>query len=254
MLKTRVIPCLDIRDGRVVKGVRFQGLRDAGCPVEQAKAYEAQGADELVMLDVSATPEARGTAAHTVEAVRPVLSIPLCVGGGVRNADNAATLLDAGADKVGVNSAAVARPELITEIADRFGAQCTVVAIDAARPENDPSGRWQVVVRSGTQREPIDAVDWARECERRGAGEILLTSWDRDGTGEGYDSQLLRAVADAVTIPVIASGGVASAQHLIEGVRAGADAVLAASIFHNGVYTVGEVKQAMRDAGLEVRL
>lgn len=253
MLKHRIIPCLDVRDGRVVKGVRFQGLRDAGCPVQQARAYEAQGADELVMLDVSATPEARGTAAHTVETVRAEISIPLCVGGGVRTADNAATLLDAGADKVGVNSAAVANPALITEIAERFGAQCTVVAIDAARPEGDPAGSWQVVTRSGTQREPLDAVAWAIECERRGAGEILLTSWDRDGTGEGYDTDLLSAITSVVNIPVIASGGVSTLDHLVDGVRAGASAVLAASIFHDGVYTIKEAKAAMAGAGLEVR-
>lgn len=253
MLKHRIIPCLDIRDGRVVKGVRFQALRDAGCPMQQARAYEAQGADELVMLDVSATPEARGTAAHTVEAVRAELSIPLCVGGGVRSADNAATLLDAGADKVGVNSAAVAKPALITEIADRFGAQCTVVAIDAARPVDDPRAMWQVVTRSGTQRENIHAVAWARECHERGAGEILLTSWDRDGTGEGYDIELLMAVTDAVSIPVIASGGVSTLDHMIEGIRAGASAVLAASIFHDGVYTIAQTKAAMAGSGLEVR-
>jgi imidazole glycerol-phosphate synthase subunit HisF len=253
MLKHRIIPCLDVRDGRVVKGVRFQGLRDAGCPVQQARAYEAQGADELVMLDVSATPEARGTAAHTVEALRAELSIPLCVGGGVRSADNAATLLDAGADKVGVNSAAVANPELITEIADRFGAQCTVVAIDAARPADDAGAPWQVVTRSGTQREAIDAVAWARACQERGAGEILLTSWDRDGTGEGYDTELLEAVTSAVSIPVIASGGVSTLDHMIEGIRAGASAVLAASIFHDAVYTIAQTKAAMAGSGLEVR-
>jgi imidazole glycerol-phosphate synthase subunit HisF len=253
MLKHRIIPCLDVRDGRVVKGVRFQGLRDAGCPVEQARAYEAQGADELVVLDVSATPEARGTAAHTVEAVRAELSIPLCVGGGVRTADNAATLLDAGADKVGINSAAVSNPSLITEIAERFGAQCTVVAIDAARPAGDSAGPWQVVTRSGTQREPLDAVAWAIECERRGAGEILLTSWDRDGTGEGYDTALLSAITGVVSIPVIASGGVSTLDHLVEGIRAGASAVLAASIFHDGVYSIQEAKAAVAGAGLEVR-
>ncbi len=254
MLKTRVIPCLDVRDGRVVKGIRFQNLRDAGCPVQQASAYEAQGADELVMLDVSATPEARGTAAHTVESIRAVLSIPLCVGGGVRRSEDAATLLDAGADKVGINSAAVDRPDLIREIADRFGSQCTVVAIDAARTDDPSQPRWQVVVRSGTQRREIDAVRWAQECQERGAGEILLTSWDRDGTGEGYDLELLAAVSSSVNIPVIASGGVSNADDLIQGVNAGADAVLAASIFHDAKYTIPEVKQAMRAAGLEVRL
>ncbi len=253
MLKHRIIPCLDIRDGRVVKGVRFQGLRDAGCPVQQARAYEAQGADEIVILDISATPEARAAAAHTVEAVRAELSIPLCVGGGVCTADNAATLLDAGADKVGVNSAAVANPALITEIAERFGAQCTVVAIDAARPADDPDGRWQIITRSGTQREPLDAVAWAIECEQRGAGEILLTSWDRDGTGEGYDTELLSAVTGVVSIPVIASGGVSTLDHLVEGIRAGASAVLAASIFHDGVYTIQQAKAAMARAGMEVR-
>ncbi len=254
MLKTRVIPCLDVRDGRVVKGIRFQNLRDAGCPVQQASAYEAQGADELVMLDVSATPEARGTAAHTVESIRAVLSIPLCVGGGVRRSEDAATLLDAGADKVGINSAAVDRPDLIREIADRFGSQCTVVAIDAARTDDPSQPRWQVVVRSGTQRREIDAVRWAQECQERGAGEILLTSWDRDGTGEGYDLELLAAVSGSVNIPVIASGGVSNADDLIRGVNSGADAVLAASIFHDAKYTIPEVKQAMRAAGLEVRL
>ncbi|MFI4854472.1 MAG: imidazole glycerol phosphate synthase subunit HisF [Phycisphaerales bacterium JB065] len=254
MLKSRVIPCLDVRAGRVVKGIRFQNLRDAGCPVEQALAYEAQGADELVMLDVSATPESRGTAKQTVESVRAVLSIPLCVGGGVRSIENAGALLAAGADKVGVNSAAVARPELVGEIADRFGAQCTVVAIDAARRESAGRSGWQVVIRSGTQRMEFDALEWASECEKRGAGEILLTSWDRDGTGEGYDLDLVGVVSQRVSIPVIASGGASDAYDLVRGVQAGADAVLAASIFHDARFTVSDVKLVMRNSGLEVRL
>ncbi|MEM0984408.1 MAG: imidazole glycerol phosphate synthase subunit HisF [Planctomycetota bacterium] len=242
----RVIPCLDVKDGRVVKGVKFQGLRDAGDPVERAAAYEAQGADELVILDVSATPEGRANAAHTVDAVRKVLSIPLTVGGGIRAIEDAQRLLDAGADKVGVNTAAVDRPELVSELAATFGVQCTVVAVDAAhRDESDPSRGWEVVTRSGTNRTGIDAVNWCAEVERRGAGEILLTSWDRDGTRTGYDLDLLRAVTDAVALPVIASGGVNTPEHLAEGIHAGATGVLAASIFHDADWTVDTVKQAM---------
>ena len=257
MLKARVIPCLDTRDGRVVKGVRFQGLRDAGDPVELATRYEAEGADELVLLDVSATPEGRGNALQTVRDVRRVLSIPLTVGGGVRSVEDASRLLDAGADKVGVNTAAYTTPELVTELSTRFGAQCTVVAIDAAQRLNPaPAGAspWELVVRSGTERTAEDAVDWSRSVVTRGAGEILLTSWDRDGTRAGYDLPLLRAVSGAVSVPVIASGGAASADHLVEALEAGADAVLAASIFHDEETTVGSVKALLSAAGVAIRL
>jgi imidazoleglycerol phosphate synthase cyclase subunit len=255
MLKARIIPCLDVKDGRVVKGVRFQGLRDAGDPVEQAARYAGEGADELVILDVSATPEGRGHAVETVAAVREVLDVPLTVGGGVRAVDDAEALLSAGADKVAVNSAAVADPGLLSELAERFGVQCTVLALDAARvgSEGAPPG-WEVVVRSGKDRTGKDAIAWAREAEARGAGEILLTSWDRDGTGEGYDLELLRASRAAVQVPIIASGGAAHAAHLAEGLRAGADAVLAATIFHDAHTTVGAVKTALADAGLPMRI
>jgi len=260
VLKVRVIPCLDTRDGRVVKGVRFQELRDAGDPVALARTYEETGADELVLLDVSATPEGRGNALETVRRVRRVLSIPLTVGGGVRRIEDASALLEAGADKVGVNTAAVTEPALVGELARRFGAQCTVVAIDAAAREphapaaGPDASPWEVVVRSGSERTGIDAVAWAREVVRLGAGEILLTSWDRDGTRSGYDLDLLAAVSAAVGVPVIASGGAASAQHLVEALRAGADAVLAASIFHDGELGVADVKRALAAAGVEVRL
>jgi imidazole glycerol phosphate synthase glutamine amidotransferase subunit len=245
----RIIPCLDVRDGRVVKGIKFQSLRDAGDPVAQAQLYESQGADELVMLDVSATPEGRATSLRTVSDIRSVLSVPLTVGGGVRSVENAGALLDAGADKVGVNTAAVADPSLITRLADRFGAQCVVLAIDAARHE----AGWQVRVRSGGVATQLDAVEWAREGVRCGAGEILLTSVDRDGTGAGYDLELLRAVSAAVPVPVIASGGGATSEHMRQAVEAGADALLAASIFHDGVFTVGDIKQQLAGLGVGVR-
>lgn len=247
----RVIPCLDVKDGRVVKGVKFQGLRDAGDPVELARRYEAEGADELVFLDVSATVEGRKSAAETVAKVRKVISIPLTVGGGVRSVEDAKRLLDAGADKVGVNSAAVFNPQLLTELAERFGRQCVVLAIDAGKSETGAG--WQVIVRSGTDRKEIDAVAWAAEGERLGAGEILLTSWDRDGTRSGYDLAVTEAVARAVPCPVIASGGVANATHLAEGIRARADAVLAASIFHDGDTTVGREKDALIAEGFPIR-
>ncbi len=250
MLTRRVIPCLDVRDGRVVKGVKFQNLRDAGDPATQAARYEATGADELVILDVSATTEGRANAAQTVRAVRAVLGIPLTVGGGIRADADASRLLDAGADKVSVNTAAVLDPALLTRLATRFGAQCTVLAIDAAQ---DGRGGWQVVVRSGTERVVKDAVAWALEAVERGAGEILLTSWDKDGTRSGYDLDLLRAVSTAVPVPVIASGGAAHAQHLVEALQAGADAVLAASIFHDGDTTPAHVKAVLRSSGIEVR-
>ena len=251
-LTRRVVPCLDVRDGRVVKGIRFQGLRDAGDPVEQAARYAAEGADELVILDVSATPEGRGHAVETVQRVRAVLDVPLTVGGGVRKVADAEALLGAGADKVAVNSAAVADPSLLSRLAERFGVQCTVLALDAARIDADPS-RFEVVVRSGKDRTGIDAVAWAAEAERRGAGEVLLTSWDRDGTGEGYDLELLAAVRAQVRIPIIASGGAAHAEHLAEALAVGADAVLAATIFHDGHTTVGAVKDVLLKAGLPIR-
>lgn len=249
MLARRIIPCLDVSHGRVVKGVRFQGLRDAGDPAERAKLYEDQGADEIVILDVSATPEGRGHQHETVRRVREVLSIPLTVGGGVRTEEDALALLEAGADKVSVNTAAVARPELLSEIAGRFGRQCCVLAIDAARR----GGRFEVLVNGGRKGTGIDAVAWAQEGEWRGAGEILLTSWDRDGTREGYDLELTQAVAQAVGIPVIASGGADRPEHLREAFEAGADAVLAASIFHDGDLTVGDVKLFLLEHGVHVR-
>ena len=255
MLAIRIIPCLDVNGGRVVKGVKFQNLRDAGDPAELAALYEAQGADELVVLDVSATPEARGTAVETVRRVRAELSIPLTVGGGVRNAENARDLLEAGADKVAVNTAAVERPALIGEIAGRFGSQCAVVAIDAARRDNDAAGGggFEVVIRSGKQRTGRDAIEWARQAVEQGGGELLLTSWDRDGTRSGYDLELVAAVSAAVNVPVIASGGAADAHHLHQAVEAGAAAVLAASIFHDREYTVGDVKRELRARGVEIR-
>ncbi|MFH2006285.1 MAG: imidazole glycerol phosphate synthase subunit HisF [bacterium] len=250
MLTVRIIPCLDVNGGRVVKGVQFQGLRDAGAPDELAEAYERQGADEIVMLDVSATPEGRGTQVETVRKIRRRLSIPLSVGGGVRRVEDAEKLLGAGADKVGVNTAAVERPELVTALAERFGSQCTVIAVDAQRQGDGP---WQVIVQSGRENTGRDAIEWMREVVDRGAGEILLTSWDRDGTKAGYDLELLRAASAAVAVPIIASGGAAGPDHLVEALRAGADAVLAASIFHYGEYTVGQLKEALAAAGLEVR-
>ena len=249
MLTARIIPCLDVSHGRVVKGVQFQGLRDAGDPAERAARYEDQGADEIVILDVSATPEARGNQVETVERVRRHLGIPLTVGGGIRTVDDARALLEAGADKVSVNTAAVHRPELLTEIAERFGRQCAVLAIDAAgRGE-----RFEVLIKGGREGTGIDAVLWAQEGTTRGAGEILLTSWDRDGTRAGYDLELTRAVADAVRVPVIASGGAATPAHLKQAFDAGAHAVLAASIFHDDDLTVGEVKRALAALGVHVR-
>ena len=250
-VKPRIIPCLDIRDGRIVKGIKFQGLRDAGDPVERARVYEEQGADELVILDVSATPEGRANAAETVAAVRAVLGIPLTVGGGVRAPEDAARLLDAGADKVGINTAAVKRPELISEIADRFGVQCTVVAIDAARRETNPG--WEVVITSGTERTGIDAIEWCKQAEQRGAGEILLTSWDRDGTRSGYDTELLTAACEAVALPVIASGGVDTPAHMVEGLHTGATGLLAASIFHDGDWDVRKLKAELINQGAPLR-
>jgi cyclase len=250
MLTARIIPCLDVSHGRVVKGIRFQGLRDAGDPAERAALYECQGADEIVILDVSATPEGRGNQVETVQRARARLCIPLTVGGGIRTLDDARALLEAGADKVSVNTAAVYRPELLTDIAERFGRQCTVLAIDAARREGDG---FEVLVKGGREGTGIDALEWARAGAGRGAGEILLTSWDRDGTRGGYDLELTRAVAAAVRVPVIASGGAATPEHLKEAFAAGADAVLAASIFHDDDMTVAEVKRALTSLGVHVR-
>ena len=250
MLTRRVIPCLDTRDGRVVKGVRFAGLRDAGDPAALARRYAEAGADEIVVLDVTATPEGRGNALATVRAVREELAIPLTVGGGVRSAADAERLLAAGADKVGVNSAAVIDPALLGELARSFGRQCITLAVDARRTA---AGGWEVITRSGAHVTGLDAVEWAAEGARRGAGEILLTSVDQDGTRGGYDLALIRLVAARVIVPVIASGGGATVAHLRDALTAGADAVLAASMFHDGDQTVAEVKQALAEAGVEVR-
>lgn len=250
MLTKRIIPCLDVKDGRVVKGIKFQGLRDAGSPAELAQAYEQQGADELVLLDVSATPEGRKTALTTVRDVRRVLSIPLTVGGGIRSIVDARNLLEAGADKVGVNTAAVNDPPLLAAIAEQFGRQCTVLAVDAKQAA---PGKWRVVVLSGTTDLDLDVLDWVRTACEMGAGEILLTSWDRDGTRSGYDLALTSAVADAVNVPVIASGGANDPQQLLEGLQAGADAVLAASIFHYGEWTVRQIKDYLAERNVEVR-
>ena len=255
MVLTRIIPCLDVSNGRVVKGVRFQGLRDAGDPVECARRYEEQGADELCLLDVSATPEGRGNALETVAAVRAALGIPLTVGGGVRALEDAERLLSAGADKVAVNSAAVERPELLTEINTRLGAQCTVLALDAARLDaDDPATGWEVTVHGGRTRTGREAIRWAIDAAAAGAGEILATSWDRDGTGEGYDTELLGALAAAVRIPIIASGGARTPAHMRTALDAGASAVLAASIFHDAETTVAEVKRDLAALGVPVRL
>lgn len=252
MLTRRVIPCLDVRGGRIVKGVRFSNLRDAGDPAERAAAYEAQGADELVLLDVSATSEERACAADTVREVRAVLSIPLTVGGGVRSEADARAMLDAGADRVAVNTAATTEPALLARLAGEFGRQCVVLALDAAR-EPTP-GAWRVVIRSGTTRLDLGAVEWAREAERLGAGEILLTSWDSDGVGGGYDLELIRAISGSVSIPIVASGGAGSLGDFADALDAGASAVLAASLFHDNVITVGDAKRALAEKGIPVRL
>ena len=255
MIARRIVPCLDVRDGRVVKGIQFQGLRDAGDPVERAAAYEAQGADELVLLDVSATAQGRAHAVETVAAVRAVLSIPLTVGGGVQSIQDAARLLDAGADKVATNSAAVERPALLLELAERFGRQCVVLALDAACCATEPptGPAWEVVTLSGAKRTGICALDWAEQATALGSGEILATSWDRDGTRSGYDLDLLRSLAERASVPIIASGGADSALHFAQGLRAGADAVLAASIFHDGHSTVGSIKAELLEMGIGVR-
>jgi len=249
----RVIPCLDVDAGRVVKGVNFVGLRDAGDPVELAARYDAEGADEVTFLDITASSDRRDTMVDVVTRTAEQVFIPLTVGGGVRSVDDARRLLRAGADKVGVNTAAIERPRLVAEIADEFGAQCVVVAIDARRRTNGDDG-FEVFTHGGRTPTGVDALSWAEEVARSGAGEILLTSMDRDGTRDGFDLVLTRAVVDAVEIPVIASGGVGHVGHLVEGaLRGGADAVLAASIFHFGEVTVGEAKRALTEAGVVVR-
>ncbi|MGV3571763.1 MAG: imidazole glycerol phosphate synthase subunit HisF [Ramlibacter sp.] len=253
MLAKRIIPCLDVTGGRVVKGVNFVELRDAGDPVEIAARYNEQGADELTFLDITATSDERDLILHIIEAVASQVFIPLTVGGGVRTVDDVRRLLNAGADKTSFNSAAIANPDVITAASARYGAQCIVVAIDAKR-RADGSG-WDVYSHGGRKNTGLDAVAWATEMASRGAGEILLTSMDRDGTKSGFDLALTRAVADAVPVPVIASGGVGNLDHLADGVQqGGADAVLAASIFHYGEYTVGQAKARMAERGIPVRL
>jgi cyclase len=247
----RIIPCLDVHAGRVVKGVNFVDLVDAGDPVELAARYDAEGADELIFLDITASSDDRDTTVEMAAHVAEQVFIPFTIGGGIRSVADARALLRAGADKVSINTSAVDRPELITEIATEFGAQCCVVAIDARRR---PDGSAEVFTHGGRTPTGIDAIEWARRAESLGAGEILLTSMDRDGTKEGFDTELTAAIADAVGIPVIASGGVGTLQHLVEGVTDGkADAVLAASIFHFEEHTIAEAKQAMADAGIAVR-
>jgi cyclase len=250
-LAKRIIPCLDVTAGRVVKGVNFVELRDAGDPVEIARRYDEQGADELTFLDITASSDERDLIVQVIESVASQVFIPLTVGGGVRRVEDVRRLLNAGADKVSINTSAVQNPRLIEEAAGRYGAQCIVVAIDAKR-----SGRgWEVFTHGGRRATGLDAVEWARRMQKAGAGEILLTSMDRDGTREGFDLELTRAVADAVTVPVIASGGAGGLDHLADGVITGrADAVLAASIFHFGEFTVRQAKLHMRDRGIEVRL
>ncbi len=252
MLAKRIIPCLDIRDGRVVKGVNFVDLIDAGDPVEQARAYEAQGADELTFLDITASHEARDTVGELVKRVGEQVFMPMTVGGGIRSAADVRRMLNAGADKVSINTAALLDPGIIDEASAFYGCQCIVVAIDARR--NDDGG-WTVYTHGGRKPTERDAIAWAREVVERGAGEILLTSMDADGTKDGYDLELTRTVAEAVSVPIIASGGAGTLEHLAEALTIGkADAVLAASIFHFGTFTIGEAKAYLRDKGLEVRI
>ncbi len=255
-LKIRIIPCLDVKDGRVVKGVNFVDLIDAGDPVEAASAYDAAGADELCFLDITASHENRETIFHVVEATAERCFMPLTVGGGVREVADIRRLLEAGADKVSINTAAVSRRAFVAEASEKFGAQCIVVAIDAKRVSADGEApRWEIFTHGGRKPTGLDAVAYAREVVALGAGEILLTSMDRDGTKAGFDNALTRAIADAVAVPVIASGGVGTLDHLVDGVREGhASAVLAASIFHFGTYSVGEAKRHMAAAGIPVRL
>lgn len=255
-LAKRIIPCLDVDNGRVVKGVNFVDIRDAGDPVEVAKRYNEQGADEITFLDITATHHGRETTVHTVEQIAEQVFIPLTVGGGIRTVEDIRTMLNAGADKVGINSAAIQNPDFVQRAAERFGSQCIVVAIDAKQVSGeDQPKRWEIFTHGGRKPTGIDAVEWAIKMVSFGAGEILLTSMDRDGTKNGFDLALTRAISDAVVVPVIASGGVGELEHLVDGVkRGGADAVLAASIFHFGKYTVPQAKQYMAEHGVEVRL
>lgn len=254
-LAKRIIPCLDVRDGRVVKGVQFVDIRDAGNPVEVAARYDEQGADEITFLDITASSDNRDTILHVVEEVASSVFIPLTVGGGIRVLDDVRRLLNAGADKVGINTAAVFNPEFVKEASDHFGSQAIVVSIDAKQVEAGDNPRWEIFTHGGRKGTGLDALEWAKKMADYGAGEILLTSMDRDGTRDGFDLALTRAVCDTVDIPVIASGGVGNLDHLVDGVSKGhADAVLAASIFHFGDYTVQQAKQRMQDAGIEVRI
>ena len=254
-LAKRIIPCLDVDDGRVVKGVRFVDIRDAGDPVEVARRYDEQGADEITFLDITASSDNRDTMVHVVDAVASEVFIPLTVGGGIRSVDDVRRMLNAGADKVSINTAAVNDPDLVKRASDHFGDQCIVVAIDAKQIDYGDSPHWEVYTHGGRKPTGIDAVEWARKMANFGAGEILLTSMDRDGTRDGFDLKLTKSVSDAVPVPVIASGGVGNLDHLVEGILQGhADAVLAASIFHYGEYTVAQAKQRMAEHGIEVRL
>jgi len=255
-LAKRIIPCLDVDNGRVVKGVQFLDIRDAGDPVEIAKRYDEQGADEITFLDITASSDNRETIVHVVEQVASQVFIPLTVGGGIRTVEDIRRMLNAGADKVGINTAAVFNPEFVKEAAEKYGSQCIVVALDAKKvsAEGEPN-RWEIFTHGGRKPTGIDAVEWAKKMTDYGAGEILLTSMDRDGTKIGFDLELTRAISEAVNVPIIASGGVGALEHLVDGVVEGkADAVLAASIFHFGEYSVEQAKQAMQDAGIEVRL
>ncbi len=255
-LAKRIIPCLDVENGRVVKGVQFLDIRDAGDPVEVAKRYDEQGADEITFLDITATHENRDTMVHTVEKMASQVFIPLTVGGGIRTCDDIRTLLNAGADKVSINSAAVFNPEFVREAADRFGSQCIVVAIDAKKVSRPGEiERWEIFTHGGRKPTGLDAIAWAKKMVALGAGEILLTSMDQDGVKKGYDLGVTRAISTAVSVPVIASGGVGNLDHLVAGIIEGkADAVLAASIFHFGEYSIPEAKRYMRSKGIEVRL
>ena len=255
MLAKRIIPCLDVNAGRVVKGINFVGLRDAGDPVEVAARYNKQGADELTFLDITASSDNRDLILHIVEAVATQVFIPLTVGGGVRKVEDVRRLLNAGADKVSINTAAVQDPQLIADASGHYGSQCIVVAVDAKRVPGPGTARWEVYTHGGRQSTGLDALEWGRKMQELGAGEILLTSMDRDGTRLGFDLELTRAFADVLTIPVIASGGVGTLEHLVDGIVEGhANAVLAASIFHYGEFTVGQAKQLMAGRGIEVRL